>query len=140
MLECRPTCIERAVEHRQNAAGGMRVIHRRAEYEAIGLLGGFDELINHVVIEYARAIELAALTATDAITHGGSAQLEHLPFDAVAFKRRTNFGERRRRIALRLRAAIDHKNLHESPFIQRTAPTDSINRRFEFTYLTPCLV
>ena len=34
----------------------------------------------------------------------------------VAFKRGANFGKRCRRIALRLRAAIDHKNLHNPPY------------------------
>ena len=59
----------------------MRIVDGGAKDKAICLLGGSDQLVHHVVVKGAAAIELAALTTANAVANGLSTQLEHLGID-----------------------------------------------------------
>ena len=50
-----------------------RVVDGRAKDKAVCLLGGGNQLVGHVVVKGAAAIEFAELAATDAIANGLSA-------------------------------------------------------------------
>ena len=100
-------CIECAIECRENAAAGVRVVDRRAKDKAICLLGCSDELVDHVVVKGAAAIELATLAATDAIANGLGAQLKHLGIDTLGMQLLGDFGKRASGVAVCLGATVD---------------------------------
>ena len=62
----------------------MRIVDGGAKDKAICLLGGSDQLVHHVVVKGAAAIELAALATANAVANGLGAQLEHLGIDTSA--------------------------------------------------------
>lgn len=62
--------IECAVESREDASAGVRIVDGRAKDKAVCLLGDGNQLVDHVVVKGAAAIEFAALAATDAIADG----------------------------------------------------------------------
>ena len=104
--------IEGAVEGREDASAGMRIVNGGAKDKAICLLGGSDQLVHHVVVKGAAAIELAALATANAVANGLGAQLEHLGIDALGMQLLGDLGERAGGVAVCLGAAIDQKNLH----------------------------
>ena len=75
--------IKRAVEGREDAAAGVCVVDGGAKDKAVGLLGGGNELVYHVVIKGASTAKLGALTAADAVADGLGAQLEYLAVDTL---------------------------------------------------------
>ena len=104
--------IECAIEGRKDAAAGVRVVDGRAKDKAICLLGGSDELVHHVIVKGAAAIELAALTTANAVANGLGTQLEHLGIDTIGMQLLGDFGKRASGVAVCLGAAVDQKNLH----------------------------
>ena len=66
VLKGMPAGIECAVESREDASAGMRIVDGRAKDKAVCLLGGSDELVHHVIVKGAATAKLAALTAADA--------------------------------------------------------------------------
>lgn len=99
--------IKRAVEGREDAAAGVRVIDGRAKDKAVCLLGGGNELVDHVVVKGAAAIELAALTTANAVANGLGAQLEHLGIDTLGMQLLGDFGKRASGVAVCLGATVD---------------------------------
>ena len=99
--------IERAVEGREDATAGVRVVDGRSKDKAVCLFGGGNQLVDHVVVKGAAAIELAALAATDAVANGLGAQLEYLGIDALGMQLLGDFGERRSGVAVCLGATVD---------------------------------
>ena len=106
------TCVERAVESRENATRGVRVIHGRAKHEAIGGAGSLDEFVHHVVADDTTPAQLRALAASDAVIDGLGAEPKHLRLDAVGFKRTRHFRQRHRGVAVLPRASVYKQNLH----------------------------
>ena len=90
----------------------MCVVDGRAKDKAVCLLGSGNQLVDHIVVKGATAIELAALAATDAIANRLGAQLKHLGLDALGVELLGDLGECAGRVAVCLGAAIDQKNLH----------------------------
>ena len=90
----------------------MRIVDGGAKDKAICLLGGSDQLVDHIVVKGATAIELAALAATDAVANGLGAQLKHLGIDTLGVELLGDLGECAGGVAVCLGAAIDQKNLH----------------------------
>ena len=89
------------------------------------LLGGSDQLVHHVVVKGAAAIELAALATANAVANGLGAQLEHLGIDALGMQLLGDLGERAGGVAVCLGAAIDQKNLHHKlPLLSVTSAED----------------
>lgn len=120
-----PACIEGAIECREDAAAGMRIVDGRAKDKAVCLLGGSDELVHHVVVKGAATAELAALAATDAIANGLGAQLKHLGINAFCIKLLGDLGECAGGVAVCLGTAIDQKNLHHKlPLLSVTSAED----------------
>ena len=118
-------CIECAVECREDTSAGMCVVDGRAKDKAVCLLGGSDELVDHIVVKGATAIELAALAATNAIANGLGAQLKHLGLDAFGVKLLGDLGECAGRVAACFGTAIDQKNLHHKlPLLSVTSAED----------------
>ena len=99
--------IECAIEGREDAPAGVRIVDGRAEDKAVGLLGGSDELVHHVVVKGATTAKLAALAATDTIANGLGAQLKHLGINAFCIKLLYDLGECAGGVAVCLGAAID---------------------------------
>ncbi len=119
------TGIECAIECRENAAAGVRVVDRRAKDKAVGLFGGSDQLVDHVVVKGAATAKLATLAATDAIANRLGAQLKHLGIDALDVELLGDLGECAGRVAVCLGAAIDQKNLHHKlPLLSVTSAED----------------
>lgn len=117
--------IEGAIEGRKDAAAGVRVVDRRAKDKTVGLLGGSDELVHHVVVKGATTAKLAALAATDAIANGLGAQLKHLGINAFCIKLLCDLGECAGGVAVCLGAAVDQKNLHHKlPLLSVTSAED----------------
>lgn len=117
--------IECAIECRENAAAGVRVVDRRAKDKAVGLFGGSDQLVDHVVVKGAATAKLATLAATDAIANGLGAQLKHLGINAFCIELLGDFGECAGGVAVCLGAAIDQKNLHHKlPLLSVTSAED----------------
>lgn len=117
--------IECAIECREDAAAGMRIVDGRAKDKAVCLLGGSDELVHHVVVKGTATAELAALAATDAIANGLGAQLKHLGINAFCIKLLGDLGECAGGVAVCLGAAIDQKNLHHKlPLLSVTSAED----------------
>lgn len=117
--------IKRAVEGREDAAAGVRVIDGRAKDKAVCLLGGGNELVDHVVVKGAAAIELAAPTTANAVANGLGAQLKHLGINAFGIKLLCDLGECAGSVAVCLGAAIDQKNLHHKlPLLSVTSAED----------------
>lgn len=98
---------------------------RGAKDKAICLLGGSDQLVHHVVVKGAAAIELAALATANAVANGLGAQLEHLGIDALGVELLGDLGECAGGIAVCLGTAIDQKNLHHKlPLLSVTSAED----------------
>lgn len=117
--------IECAVESREDASAGMRIVDGGAKDKAVCLLGGGNQLVDHIVVKGAAAIELSALAATDAIADGLGAQLKRLGIDALGPKLLGDLGECAGGIAVCLGAAIDQKNLHHKlPLLSVTSAED----------------
>ena len=103
----------------------MRIVDGGAKDKAICLLGGSDQLVDHVIVKGAATAKLAALAATDAIANGLGAQLEHLGIDALGMQLLGDLGERAGGVAVCLGAAIDQKNLHHKlPLLLVTSAED----------------
>lgn len=117
--------IECAVEGREDAAAGMRVVDGGAKDKAVCLLGGGNQLVDHVVIKDAAPVELAALAAANAVANGLGAQLENLGIDALDVELLGNLGECCGGVAVCLGAAVNQKNLHEKlPLLSVTSAED----------------
>lgn len=117
--------IECAVESREDASAGMRIVDGGAKDKAICLLGGSDQLVHHVVVKGAAAIELAALATANAVANGLGAQLKHLGINAFGIELLGDFGECAGGVAVCLGAAIDQKNLHHKlPLLSVTSAED----------------
>lgn len=84
----------------------MRVVDGRAKDKTVGLLGGSDELVHHVVVKGTATAKFAALTAADAIANGLGAQLKHLGINAFCIKLLGDLGECAGGVAVCLGAAI----------------------------------
>ena len=102
--------VEYPVQEGQHPPAGVGVIDRCAEYEAVGLPGLGDEVVDAAVGEHAAV--LAALVAADAVPDGVAAQLHDLVVDArrgqgLAHLRQGGVGA-----ALGVAAAVEHENLH----------------------------
>ena len=108
-----------------DASAGMRIVDGGAKDKAICLLGGSDQLVHHVVVKGAAAIELAALATANAVANGLGAQLEHLGIDALGVELLGDLGECAGGIAVCLGTAIDQKNLHHKlPLLSVTSAED----------------
>ena len=108
----------------------MRVVDGRAKDKAVCLLGGGNQLVDHVVVKGAAAIELAALAAADAVANGLGAQLEYLGIDTLGMQLLSDLGKRRGGVAVCLGAAIDQKNLHHKlPLLLVTSAGDYLTMR-----------
>ena len=119
------TGIEGAIEGREDAPAGVRIVDGRAEDKAVCLLGGSDELVHHVIVKGAATAKLAALAATDAIANGLGAQLKHLGINAFGIELLSDLGECAGGVAVCLGAAIDQKNLHHKlPLLSVTSAED----------------
>lgn len=117
--------IECAIEGRKDAPAGVRIVDGRAKDKAICLLGGSDQLVHHVIVKGAAAIELAALTTANAVANGLGAQLKHLGINAFGIELLGDFGECAGGVAVCLGAAIDQKNLHHKlPLLSVTSAED----------------
>lgn len=117
--------IECAVESREDASAGMRIVDGRAKDKAVCLLGGSDQLVHHVIVKGAAAIELAALTTANAVANGLGAQLKHLGINAFGIELLGDLGECAGGVAVCLGAAIDQKNLHHKlPLLSVTSAED----------------
>ena len=117
--------IECAIEGRKDAAAGVRVVDGRAKDKTVGLFGGSDELVHHVVVKGAATAKLAALAATDAIANGLGAQLKHLGINALGMQLLGDLGECAGGVTVYLGAAIDQKNLHHKlPLLLVTSAED----------------
>ena len=73
--------VEYPIQEGQHPSAGVGVIDRCAEYEAVGLPGLGDEVVDAVIGEYAAV--LAALVAADAVPDGAAVQLHDLVVDAL---------------------------------------------------------
>lgn len=125
VLKGMPACIEGAIEGRKDAAAGVRVVDGRAKDKTVGLFGGSDELVHHVVVKGAATAKFATLAATDAIANRLGAQLKHLGINAFCIKLLGNLGECAGGVAVCLGAAVDQKNLHHKlPLLSVTAAED----------------
>ena len=125
VLKGMPACIECAIEGRKDASAGVRIVDGRAKDKAISLLGGSDQLVHHVIVKGAAAIELAALTTANAIANGLGAQLKHLGINAFCIKLLGDLGECAGGVAVCLGTAIDQKNLHHKlPLLLVTSAED----------------
>ena len=103
----------------------MRIVDGRAKDKAVCLLGGGNQLVDHIVVKGATAIELAALAATNAIANGLDAQLKHLGIDTLGVELLGDLGECAGGVAVCLGAAIDQKNLHHKlPLLLVTSAED----------------
>ena len=103
----------------------MRIVDGGAKDKAICLLGGGNQLVDHVVVKGTATAKLAALAATDAIADGLGAQLKHLGIDALDVELLGDLGECAGRVAVCLGAAIDQKNLHHKlPLLSVTSAED----------------
>ena len=89
----------------------MRVVHRRAEHEAVGFLRTLDELVYAVVVEDAPAGCLAG-AARRAVAHGLDAELPDLVVDAALLQRLADLGQRGEGAAALVRAAVEHEDVH----------------------------
>lgn len=117
--------IEGAIEGRKDASAGVRIVDGRAKDKAICLLGGSDQLVHHVIVKGAAAIELAALTTANAIANGLGAQLKHLGINAFGIELLGDLGECAGGVAVCLGAAIDQKNFHHKlPLLSVTSAED----------------
>ena len=117
--------IECAIEGRKDASAGVRIVDGRAKDKAICLLGGSDQLVHHVIVKGAAAIELAALTTANAVANGRGAQLKHLGINAFGIELFGDLGECAGGVAVCLGAAIDQKNLHHKlPLLSVTSAED----------------
>ena len=120
-----PACIEGAVESREDASAGMRIVDGGAKDKAICLLGGSDELVHHVIVKGAATAKFATLAATDAIANGLGAQLKHFGINAFGIELLGDFGECAGGAAVCLGTAIDQKNLHHKlPLLLVTSAED----------------
>ena len=99
--------IECAIEGRKDAAAGVRVVDGRAKDKTVGLFGGSDQLVDHVVVKGAASAKLAALTAADAVANGLGAQLKHLGINAFCIKLLCDLGECAGGVAVCLGATVD---------------------------------
>lgn len=125
VLKGMPAGIEGAIEGREDAAAGVRIVDGRAKDKAVCLLGGSDELVHHVIVKGAATAELAALAAADAVANGLGAQLKHLGFNAFGIELLSDLGECAGGVAVCLGAAIDQKNLHHKlPLLSVTSAED----------------
>ena len=125
VLKGMPACIEGAIEGRKDAAAGVRVVDGRAKDKTVGLFGGSDELVHHVVVKGAATAKLAALTAADAVANGLGAQLKHLGINAFGIELLGDLGECAGGVAVCLGTAIDQKNLHHKlPLLSVTSAED----------------
>lgn len=103
----------------------MRIVDGGAKDKAVGLFGGSDQLVDHVVVKGAATAKLATLAATDAIANGLGAQLKHLGINAFCIKLLCDLGECAGGVAVCLGAAIDQKNLHHKlPLLSVTSAED----------------
>lgn len=103
----------------------MRVVDGRTKDKAVCLLGSGNQLVDHIVVKGAAAIELAALAAPDAIANRLGAQLKHLRLNALCVELLGNLGECAVGVAVCLGAAIDQKNLHHKlPLLSVTSAED----------------
>ena len=125
VLKGMPACVEGAIEGRKDASAGVRVVDGRAKDKTVCLLGGSDELVDHVVVKGAAVIGLAALTTANAVANGLGAQLEHLGIDTLGMQLLGDFGKRASSVAVCLGTAIDQKNLHRKlPLLSVTSAED----------------
>ena len=117
--------IECAIECRKDAAAGVRVVDGRAKDKTVGLFGGSDELVHHVVVKGAATAKLAALATANAVANGLGAQLKHLGINAFGIELLGDLGECAGGVAVCLGAAIDQKNLHHKlPLLLVTSAED----------------
>ena len=98
---------KRAIEGRKDAAAGVRIVDGRAKDKAVGLFGGSDELVHHVVVKGAATAKLATLAAADAVANGLGAQLKHLGINVFGIELLGDLGECAGGVAVCLGAAID---------------------------------
>lgn len=117
--------IECAVEGREDATARMRIVDGGAKNKTVCLLGGGDELVDHVVVKGTATAKFATLAATDAIANGLGAQLKHLGINAPGMQLLGDLGECAGGVAVYLGAAIDQKNLHHKlPLLSVTSAED----------------
>lgn len=117
--------IECAIECREDASAGMRIVDGGAKYKAVCLLGGGNQFVDYIVVKGAAAIELAALTTANAVANGLGAQLEHLGIDTLGIQLLGDFGKRASGVAVCLGTAVDQKNLHHKlPLLSVTSAED----------------
>ena len=117
------TGIEYAIECRENAAAGVRVVDRRAKTKPSAYSAA---AISSLTTSSSRCSDRPACHtgATDAIAKGG-AQLKHLGIDALDVELLGDLGECAGRVAVCLGAAIDQKNLHHKlPLLLVTSAED----------------
>lgn len=102
--------IKGAVEKRLNLPRGVRVVHGRAEHEAVARFRLFGELVRRVVKD--AFANFPALAAGDAVLHGPCAYLKNLRFDALFLQRFGDLAEGGIGAAVRARTAVDKQNFH----------------------------
>ncbi len=105
-----PRAHKEAVHEAEKRSRGVRVVHRAAEDEAVGLGGLGRELVDRVVVD--AAAELGAAAAGHAAAHGPAPDPEYLGVDAVLHQRGRDLLERAVDAAVLVRAAVDEQYLH----------------------------
>ena len=98
--------VEYPIQEGQHPSAGVGVIDRCAEYEAVGLPGLGDEVVDAVIGEYAAV--LAALVAADAVPDGAAAQLHDLVVDARRGQGLAHLPQGGVGAALGVAAAVEH--------------------------------
>ena len=104
--------VEHPVQHGEDAAGGVGVIDRRTEHEAVRLPGLLNDWVHHIVIEHAAARRLLTGPAGGAIPDGAAAQKEDFRLRAAGFQRISDLPQGCVGAAVGPGAAINQQNFH----------------------------
>ena len=104
--------VEHPVQHGEDAAGGVGVIDRRTEHEAVRLPGLLNDWVHHIVIEHAAARRLLTGPAGGAIPDGAAAQKEDFRLRAAGFQRISDLPQGCVGAAAGPGAAINQQNFH----------------------------
>ena len=104
--------VEHPVQHGEDAAGGVGVIDRRTEHEAVRLPGLLNDWVHHIVIEHAAARRLLTGPAGGAVPDGAAAQKEDFRLRAAGFQRISDLPQGCVGAAVGPGAAINQQNFH----------------------------
>ena len=99
-------CVKNSVQYRQNSSAGVRVINRRAKYEAIGFAGLFDDPVYNIVVKRASARLSGTGAAGSAVPYRFVAQEQDFCLDAGAFQSKSDFVQCRMRASFGMGTAV----------------------------------